>query len=94
MLYVLMFPNSKDGDHRSPAKEVWAVDVVSKKVLSRSTISPATGMTYAAQPTPALLMNDTEARALVRYAVNPQAGFSVRMDKKLVVGTSQRLEAL
>lgn len=93
VMYVLMFPNSKDGDHRSPAREVWAVDVTSKKVLSRSTINPSNGVAYSALPSPALFMNDTAAGALVRYAVNPQAGYSVRMDKKLDVRTSQRIEA-
>lgn len=93
VMFVLMFPNSKDGDHRSYAKEVWAVDVTAKKVLSRSTISPANGVTYSALPTPALFMNDNDAKALVRYAVDPAAGYSSRVDKRVVVGVGQRLEA-
>jgi methylamine dehydrogenase heavy chain len=93
VMFVLMFPNSKDGDHRSYAKEVWAVDVTSKKVLSRSTISPANGVAYSALPTPALFMNDNDAKALVRYAVDPGAGYSSRVDKRVVVGVGQRLEA-
>lgn len=93
VMYVLMFPNSKDGDHRSPAKEVWAVDVTTKKVLSRSTINPAMGMIYAALPSPALIMNDTAAGAMVRYAVDPEAGYSVRFDRKIDLRTSQRIEA-
>jgi methylamine dehydrogenase heavy chain len=92
VMFVLMFPDSKDGDHRSYAKEVWAVDVTGKKVLSRSTIASANGVAFGPMPKPALLMNDNDSKSLVRYEVNPGAGYSVRTDKKMVVGVGQRLE--
>jgi methylamine dehydrogenase heavy chain len=90
--FVLMFPNSKDGDHRSFAKEVWAIDVANQKVLSRSTIFSTNGIAYGAKPTPALYANDNDAKQLVRYAVDPNAGWTIRVDKRHTVAASQRIE--
>ena len=92
VMFVLMFPNAKNGDQDNYGKEVWAVDVRTRRVLSRSTISNANSVAYGPLPTPALFMNDNEAKALVRYAVDPQAGYSVRTDKRLVVSVGVRLE--
>jgi methylamine dehydrogenase heavy chain len=92
VMFVLMFPDAKNGDQDNFGKEVWAVDVRNRRVASRSTISSANGVAYGPLPTPALFMNDNEARALVRYAVDPNAGYSVRTDKRLVVSVGQRLE--
>ncbi|MFT3904772.1 MAG: amine dehydrogenase large subunit [Steroidobacteraceae bacterium] len=92
VLFVLMRPNSKDGDHVEPSSEVWSVDVTSKKVLSRSTVSNATGVAYGALPTPALYMNDREGKTLVRYALDPSAAYTVRFDKKIGVAANHRLQ--
>ena len=88
-----MIPNAQEGDQDSFGKEVWAVDVRERRVLSRSKISSANGVAYAPLPTPALFTNDNEANALVRYAVDPKAGYSVHTDKRLVVSAGSRLEA-
>lgn len=92
VLYVLMRPNSKNGDHREPSSEVWAVNVDTNKVISRSTISSAAGVTYVASPKPVLLMNDRDAEGLVRYAVDPNAAYTVRVDKTMKVGAGTRFE--
>jgi methylamine dehydrogenase heavy chain len=93
VMFVLMIPNAQEGDQDSFGKEVWAVDVRERRVLSRSTISSANGVAYAPLPAPSLFTNDNEAKALVRYAVDPKAGYSVRTDKRLVVSAGSRLEA-
>jgi methylamine dehydrogenase heavy chain len=92
VLYVLMRPNSKDGDHREPSSEVWAVNVSTNKVISRSTVSAAAGVSYVASPKPVLLMNDRDAESLVRYAVDPNAAYTVRVDKTMKVGAGTRFE--
>ena len=92
VLYVLMRPNSKDGDHREASSEVWAVNVGTNKVISRSTVTAATGVTFAPSPSPALLMNDRDAEKLVRYAVDPNAGYTVRVDKTMTVGAGTKFE--
>jgi methylamine dehydrogenase heavy chain len=93
VMFVLMIPDAQEGDQDSFGKEVWAVDVKERRVLSRSTMGSANGVAYAPLPTPALFSNDNDAKALVRYAVDPKAGYSVRMDKRLVVSVGSRLEA-
>ena len=93
VMFVLMIPDAREGDQDSFGKEVWAVDVRERRVLSRSTIASANGVAYAPLPTPALFADDNEAKALVRYAVDPKAGYAVRTDKRLVVGVGSRLEA-
>ena len=92
VLYVLMRPNSKDGDHREASSEVWAVNVGTNKLISRSTVTAATGVTFAPSPSPALLMNDRDAEKLVRYAVDPNAGYTVRVDKTMTVGAGTKFE--
>jgi methylamine dehydrogenase heavy chain len=92
VLYVLMRPNSKNGDHREASSEVWAVNVNTNKVISRSTVTAATGMTFAPAPTPMLFMNDRDAEKLVRYAVDPNAAYTVRVDKTMDVGAGTRFE--
>ena len=92
VVHVLMRPNSKEGDHREPSSEVWAVNVESNKVISRSTVASATGMTYAPLPKPALLINDRDGKQVIRYAVDPNAAYTVRAEKKLGVAMGHRLE--
>ena len=92
VVHVLMRPNSKEGDHREPSSEVWAVNIDTNKVISRSTVTSATGMTYAPLPKPALLMNDREGKSVVRYAVDPSAAYTVRAEKKVAVALGHRLE--
>jgi methylamine dehydrogenase heavy chain len=92
VMYVLMRPNSREGDQREPSSEVWAVNVSMNAVISRSTVSSATGMVFAPEPTPALLMNDRSAGELVRYAVDPNAAYTVRVDKKKKVDAGTRFE--
>lgn len=91
-LFVLMIPDAHEGDQDSFGKEVWAVDVKERRVLSRSTIGSANGIAYAPLPTPALFANDNEAKALVRYAVDPKANYSAHTDKRLLVSAGSRLE--
>ena len=47
VLFISMFPNSKDGDHRVNATQIWSVDVASKTVLSRSTVNATNGFAYS-----------------------------------------------
>lgn len=87
VLYVQMFPGSEDGDHAVPGKEIWAVDVAGQRVLSRTTVPAAMGMMYDADTNsfPALLVYDREEAGIVRYEINPAAGYSLRKDKVLKI---------
>jgi methylamine dehydrogenase heavy chain len=87
VLFVSMFPNSKDGDHRVNGSQIWSVDVVGKTVLSRSTIKATNGFAYAPLPVPALIVNNPDANALERYIVQPKAGYSLYFDRQWVVAS-------
>lgn len=91
VLFVSMFPNSKDGDHRVNAKQIWSVDLSSKTVLSRSTVGAVNGIAYAAKPVPALIVSNPDARAVEKYIVQPKAGYSLYLDKQWVVNVGANI---
>jgi methylamine dehydrogenase heavy chain len=92
VLYVSMFPKSGNGDHRVAGKEIWAVDLAAGAVLSRSTVSgSANGIAYAPKPVPALIVNDSEAKAVDKYIIQPKAGYALYFDKQWVVESAPNI---
>jgi methylamine dehydrogenase heavy chain len=91
VLFISMFPNSKDGDHRVNATQIWSVDVASKTVLSRSTVNATNGFAYTQTPVPALIVNNPEADAVEKYIVQPKAGYSLYLDKQWVVESGSNI---
>jgi methylamine dehydrogenase heavy chain len=91
VLFVSMFPDSKDGDHRVNATQIWSVDVSSKTVLSRSTVNATNGFAYAPLPVPALIVSTPEADAIEKYIVQPKAGYSLYFDKQWVVDSGSNI---
>jgi methylamine dehydrogenase heavy chain len=87
VLYVLMHDNAYDGSHIDPAKEVWAIDMKKRALLSRSTIRPLRAIFVAGGDKPALFGygGEGESSGIVRYAVDKTAAYTVREDvfKKL-----------
>ena len=67
------------------------VDLCWRRVLRRRASPVERLVTLPRVQAPALFMNDHE-EALVRYAVDPRAGYSVRTEKRLVVSAGPRLE--
>jgi methylamine dehydrogenase heavy chain len=93
VLFVSMFPNSKDGDHRVNAKQVWAVDVVGKTVLSRSTLNKSSnGISYSAMPAPMLLVSNPDDKSIDKYIVQPKAGYSLYLEKSWVVNVGALIQ--
>jgi methylamine dehydrogenase heavy chain len=93
VLFVSMFPNSKDGDHRTNAKQVWAVDVASKTVLSRSTLSKSSnGIAYSPKPVPMLLVSNPDDKSIDKYMVQPKAGYSMYLEKSWVVNVGALIQ--
>ena len=85
VLFISMFPDSKDGDHRVNATQIWSVDVAHKTVLSRSTVNATNGFAYAPMPVPALIVSNPDADAVEKYIVQPKAGYSLYFDLRWVV---------
>jgi methylamine dehydrogenase heavy chain len=88
VVYILMHKKAKDGTHTDPANEVWAVDMKQKTVLSRTTIGPATAIAAGAGATPSLYSWEREAKEVTRYAIDRDAGFSVREDSTIKLDDS------
>jgi methylamine dehydrogenase heavy chain len=87
ILYVLMHDKAYDGSHTDAGKEVWAVDMKKRAVMSRSTIRPSKSIFVRGGDQPALFAygGEREDAGIARYAIDKTAAFTVREDvfKKL-----------
>jgi methylamine dehydrogenase heavy chain len=87
VLYVLMHDKSYDGSHTDVAKEVWAIDMKKRGLLSRSTTRPIKAIFATGGDAPALyaFQADKENSGVLRYTIDKAAGYTVREDvfKKL-----------
>lgn len=95
ILYVLMHDKAYDGSHTDAGKEVWAVDMKKRAVISRSTIRPAKAIFVSGGDKPALFTfgGEKEETGVTRYAIDKTAGFTVREDVfKKLAGARARLE--
>lgn len=93
VLFVSMFPNSKDGDHRVNAKQVWAVDLATKTVLSRSTLNKSSnGIAYAPKPVPMILVSNPDDKSIDKYMVQPKAGYAMYLEKSWVVNVGALIQ--
>ncbi len=76
MAFVLMHPDAKEGSHKEPAKEIWAVDLGTKKVLYRS---PAHGEdTIVSTQTDVPIVYAGGEGQIRRYEVDPDAKYAVK----------------
>lgn len=95
ILYVLMHDKSYDGSHTDAGKEVWAVDMKKRAVISRSTIRPSKAIFVAGGDKPALYAygGEKEDSGVSRYVIDKTAAFTVREDVfKKVAAARPRLE--
>lgn len=91
ILYVLMRKNAKDGDHVEPANEVWAYDLGRNRLLSRSTAEGAVALAYHGGSTPQLYVGVREV-GVARYALDPGAAWTARLDRTMKLDGSNALE--
>lgn len=81
VLFVNMHPNARNGSHKDPAKEVWAIDLSTKKLLGRSPIDGSTSLAVTQGKEPVLFSVDSEAVTLTRYEVDPAANFAIKFGR-------------
>lgn len=75
-LYVLMHDKGKEGTHKTPAKEIWTVDLTDKTVTERTQSRPLISITgYGPQNT--LYGVDYKDRSAIRYLTDPASGAPV-----------------
>lgn len=95
ILYVLMHDKAYDGSHTDAGKEVWAVDMKKRAVISRSSIRSAKAIFVAGGDKPALFGygGEKEDTGVSRYAIDKANGFTVREDVyKKLASARPRLE--
>lgn len=78
VLFVNMHPGVKDGGHKDPGKEVWAIDLKTKKILSRSAVDNATSLAVTEGKNPVLFTVDAKKAVLSRYEVDPASNFTAK----------------
>jgi len=90
ILYVLMHDKAYDGSHTDAGKEVWAVDMKKRAVMSRSTIRSAKAIFAFGGDKPALFSygGEKEDTGVSRHVIDKTAAFTVREEtfKKLASG--------
>lgn len=70
-LFVGMHPGARDGSHKTPAKEIWVVDLAQKKRVARWPGQNAIALTMSGTDAPRLFVLDGVSNGLV--ALDPRA---------------------
>ena len=77
ILYVLMHPNGEEGSHKNPAEEIWAIDMKTKKVVSRSKTSTAFSVAVSQAEQPVVYAIDLVNLKVLRYTSDPSKGYAL-----------------
>lgn len=86
VLYVLMHKDGKEGSHKNPADQIWAVDVDSQKVIARSPAAPLDVLAVGKDSQPVLYGIAPEEVEVHRYVAGAKKG-SLKEAAKEKVGT-------
>ncbi|WP_081193837.1 amine dehydrogenase large subunit [Halomonas sp. BC1] len=76
VLFVTMHSDAYNGSHKNAAEEVWAVDLSSGDVLSRTPVHELSSISVTEGDAPILFGLDEES-TLTRYDVDVDAGFTL-----------------
>jgi methylamine dehydrogenase heavy chain len=76
VLFIGMHPNAKEGSHKTPAKEIWAYNLHTKKLLYRSPVDDVLALTASDAPVPVIYAG--KAKVLLRLEVDPEAKFALK----------------
>ncbi|WP_336268516.1 amine dehydrogenase large subunit [Vreelandella arctica] len=77
VLFVTMHSGAYEGSHKNAAEEVWAVDMSSGEVLSRTPVHELSSISVTGNEVPTLFGLDEES-TLTRFDVNTNAGFELK----------------
>jgi len=76
VLFVGMHPNAREGSHKDPAKEIWAYNLATKRLLYRSPVDDILSLTATDAPSPVVYVS--KPRLLIRYEADPEAKFALK----------------
>jgi methylamine dehydrogenase heavy chain len=72
--YVLMHAHGREGSHKDPAEEIWAVDLAAKKVVGRARSIPSTLLAVGQDDAPVLYAIDANTSKMTRFEVSLAGG--------------------
>lgn len=78
ILFINMHPNAKNGSHKEPGKEVWAINLNTKKILSRSAINESSSLAVTQGIKPVLFSVDDVKAVLRKYDIDSTSDFSIK----------------
>lgn len=78
-LFVLMHPNGAEGSHKNPGEEIWAIDMASKKVVSRSPTSTAFAVNVSQGDQPVVYAIDLVNVKTLRYTSDAANGHALTL---------------
>ncbi|GHU06188.1 hypothetical protein AGMMS50225_00250 [Betaproteobacteria bacterium] len=81
ILFVTMHPDAKDGSHKNPGHEIWAVNLKTQKVLYRSPVEEVISIAVTSGKIPVLFGLNEDKGSLTRYEVDPEAKFAAKLTK-------------
>jgi methylamine dehydrogenase heavy chain len=82
VLFIGMHPDAKEGSHKTPAKEIWAYNLRTKKLLYRSPVDDVSALTASDAPVPAIYAA-SKAKMLFRLEVDPEAKFALKKSQEV-----------
>ncbi len=72
-----MHPNGEEGSHKNPAEEIWAIDMKTKKVVSRSKTSTAFSVAVSQSESPVVYAIDLVNLKVLRYTSDASKGYAL-----------------
>jgi methylamine dehydrogenase heavy chain len=85
-IFVAMHAQGREGSHKDPAKEIWAIDLASKKRVARAPGHNAVAIAVSRSAQPRLYAIDGLKMALAVYDADRKLAFKRRMEGVAEVG--------
>jgi methylamine dehydrogenase heavy chain len=76
VLFVGMHPNAHEGSHKDAAKEIWAYNLATKRLLYRSPVDDILSLTATDAASPVVYAS--KPKLLIRYEADPEAKFALK----------------
>ncbi|MFN3523618.1 MAG: amine dehydrogenase large subunit [Phenylobacterium sp.] len=83
VMFVLMHSGAKDGSHKNPSEEIWAVDLAKKTVLYRSVAKGLTHVAVTQGKAPLVFGVNGHEGGLFRFEVDPTAKFAAKLTHQI-----------
>lgn len=82
VLFVSMHPDAEEGSHKVAGSEVWAINMITKKVMYRSVVDGALSLAVTHGDKPVLYTLNVDSSTVSRYEVDPAAKFAAKLTSK------------